>query len=144
MLFRSQPLDLRLGKAEFLRWVEGQPGRYELVEGRVVMMTGGSKNHARVMSAIAIALGKRLDLSRWAVTVADLAIDVGESIRYPDVLVEALDDRGQERSTREPIFACEVLSPSSLDTDFDDKPTEYGAMATLQYYLVAEIGRAHV
>ena len=54
-----------------------------------------------------------------------------------DVLVEALDDRGQERSTREPIFACEVLSPSSLDTDFDDKPTEYGAMATLQYYLVA-------
>ena len=63
----TQPLDLRLGKAEFLRWVEGQPGRYELVGGRVVMMTGGSRNHAKIIIELGALLLNRLDRKRWSV-----------------------------------------------------------------------------
>ena len=34
-----------MDKARFLAWVEGREERYELAEGRVLMMTGGSRAH---------------------------------------------------------------------------------------------------
>jgi len=36
-------LDLRMGKSEFLTWVQAHEGRYELAGSRVVMMTGGAR-----------------------------------------------------------------------------------------------------
>ena len=38
-----------MDKAAFLAWVQGREGRYELVDGRVVMMVGASRAHGRIV-----------------------------------------------------------------------------------------------
>ncbi len=51
----NEKLDLRLDKNEFLRWVEGQKGRYELKGGRVVMMTAGSRRLPNASASAIVA-----------------------------------------------------------------------------------------
>ena len=51
----NAPLDLRMDKATFLRWILTRPGRYELVGGRVVMQDTGTRDH----SAIGLAFWDR-------------------------------------------------------------------------------------
>ena len=133
----NQPLDLRLGKDEFLRWAEAREGRYELKEGRVVMMTGGSKNHGRVTGAVLLALARRLDPALWSVTASDIAVDIGDGIRYPDILAEPMDDLGAAHSTKTPVFIGEILSPSSLALDLHIKAAEYMSLPSLECYFVA-------
>ena len=130
-------LDLKLEKRAFLQWAEGREGHYELKENRVVMMTGGTKGHARVVHRVAAMLSRRLDPMRWSVTTADLGVEIGEDVRYPDVLVEPLDDANKDLSTTAPVFLAEVLSPSSLALDFREKAAEYMSLPSLEAYLVA-------
>lgn len=133
----NAPFDLTLDKAGFLRWAEGREGRYELQGGRVVMMTGGSKNHARIVQRFALALARQLDQSRWAVTTSDLAVEIGEAVRYPDLVLEPLDNRGRALSTTSPVLLIEVLSPSSLALDLNIKAREYLSLPSLEAYIVA-------
>ena len=130
-------LDLKLDKRAFLHWAEGREGHYELKGNRVVMMTGGTRNHAFITQEIVYALRRRLDPVVWRVTAADLAVAIGEDIRYPDVLVEPAGYEGSALSTDCPVFLAEVLSPSSLALDFREKAAEYMSLPSLEAYLVA-------
>ena len=134
---RPEPYEVALDKAAFLRWVRGREGRYELKDNRIVMITGGSKNHARVTQRIAHALAKQLDPEAWVVTTADLAVDIGPDVRSPDVLVEPLDADGRALSTSRPVLIAEVLSPSSIGAHMTTKAGEYLSLGTLQSYLGA-------
>jgi Uma2 family endonuclease len=130
-------LDLKLEKRAFLQWAEGREGHFELKGNRVVMMTGGTKGHAFVTQEITYALRRRLDPVVWRVTAADLAVAIGEDIRYPDIVVEPASSEWSALSTECPVFLAEVLSPSSLALDFRDKAAEYMSLPSLEAYLVA-------
>lgn len=130
-------LDLKLDKQAFLHWAEGREGRFELKGNRVVMMNGGTKGHARIISRLLVALSQRLDAKLWSVTPTDLAVEIGEDIRYPDIIIEPLDTANSALSTSNPIFVAEVLSPSSLTLDLRDKAAEYMSLPSLEGYLVA-------
>jgi hypothetical protein len=41
--------NLRMDKPTFLAWVQEREGRYELDDGHVVMMTGGTRGHGRIL-----------------------------------------------------------------------------------------------
>jgi len=69
-------LDLRMDKPAFLAWVQGRGERYELAEGRVMMMTGGSRGHAIITRRLATALENRLDPDRWIVLTSDFGVDL--------------------------------------------------------------------
>jgi Uma2 family endonuclease len=130
-------LDLRMEKSEFLAWAQAHEGRYELVEGRVVMMTGGSRGHGTVVRRLANALETRLDSRRWAVWTSDFGVDVGpDTIRYPDVVVDVADGRSQDLTATAPLLVAEVLSPSSVTHDLLDKAAEYLQLPSLSAYLV--------
>jgi Uma2 family endonuclease len=129
--------NLRMGKSEFLAWVQAQEGRFELIERRVVMMTGGSRGHGVIVRRLANALEKRLDSNRWAVWTSDFGVDVGpDTIRYPDVVVDVADGRSQDLTATAPSLVAEVLSPSSVTHDLRDKAVEYLRMPSLSAYLV--------
>ena len=130
-------LDLKLDKRAFLQWAEGREGHYELKENRVVMTTGGTKGHAFITQEITYALRRRLDPAIWRVTATDLAVAIGEDIRYPDIVVEPARSEWSALFTDTPVFLAEVLSPSSLALDFRDKATEYMSLPSLEAYLVA-------
>jgi Uma2 family endonuclease len=130
--------NLRLAKPEFLRWVQGREGRYELVDSRVVMMTGGSRAHALVVRRLAHLLEQQLDSAKWAVLTSDFGVEVGPSaIRYPDIVVDRTGGRFTDLTATAPVLVVEVVSPSSATTDLGDKAAEYLALSSLAAYVVA-------
>jgi len=130
-------LDLRMGKSEFLTWVQAHEGRYELARSRVVMMTGGSRGHAIIVRRLAAALEKRLDGTRWTVLTSDFGVDLGRStVRYPDVVVDVASGRLKDLTATAPAVVAEVISPSSAKDDLGVKVDEYVRLSSLLAYLV--------
>lgn len=135
----------RMDKSEFLAWVQAQEGRYELVERRVVMMTGGSRGHGIIVRRLANALERRLDSNRWAIWTSDFGVDVGPgTIRYPDLVVDTTGGRLQDLTATAPVLIAEVLSPSSVTHDLRDKTAEYLRLPSLSAYLVLAQDEAKV
>lgn len=132
----NAPLELRLSRREFLTWVDGRDGRFELKDGRVVMLTGGTKDHAGITQRIAARLSLVLDPTVWAVTTADLAVEVGDAIRYPDIVVEPLDSQGKSLVASRPTVIFEVLSTSTVGVNFTEKHAEYTELVSLAAYII--------
>src|SRR5262245_50052625 len=105
-----------MDKAAFLAWVQGREERYELANGRVVMMVGASLNHGRIVGNVYFALRSQLD-PRWEV-IAEFGLDsTPRSLRYPDILVHRAGEDGSRLVTSEPVLLVEVLAPSSETLD---------------------------
>lgn len=124
-------------KAEFLAWVQGQHGHFELKVGQVIMHPGGSRRHGTIIGRFVGQFISRLHPQLWNVVPTELAIEIGPDIRYPDVLVEHASQDGDALSTESPLVLIEVLSPSSVDTDMTIKLAEYTSLASLECYIVA-------
>ncbi|KUO57768.1 MAG: hypothetical protein APF80_03030 [Alphaproteobacteria bacterium BRH_c36] len=133
----NAPLDLKLRKPEFLRWVQEREGRYELKGGIVTVQAGTTRGHAIICARFLSEILGQLDRNAWEACIADLGVEIGETVRYPDVLVESAGRDGRDLSTSEPALLVEVLSPSSVGTDMTEKPAEYAMLPTLKAYIVA-------
>jgi Uma2 family endonuclease len=129
--------ELTMDKATFLLWAEGREGHFELKGNKVVMMTGGTRLHAEVTFDLATALRQRLDRKRWAVMASDLAVEIGEDVRYPDVIIQAVGRAGKELSSDSPVLVAEILSASSMAINLNIKAAEYMSLPSLEAYIVA-------
>lgn len=127
----------KIDKATFFALAARSEGRAEFVRGRMQQQSGGTWRHDRIARRWAVAIERRLDPSRWVVNGPDRAIEIGETVRYPDVSVEPEGGDLQSLSTFRPVLIVEVLSPTSEDRDLDVKPAEYMSLATLTAYIVA-------
>jgi Uma2 family endonuclease len=130
--------NLQMDKPTFLAWVQGREERYELAGGRVVMMTGGTIWHALIVSNLMEQLKARLDRKRWRV-VTELGVDAGPgTIRYPDIAVIEFPGsaKGRDQTIKTPVLVAEVLSPSTMKTDFGDKAAEYLRLPSVAAYLL--------
>ena len=126
-----------MDSSAFLAWVAGREERYELAKGRVVMMTGGSRGHGYITRKFANAVENRLDGDKWAVWTSDFAVGIDSStVRYPDVVVDAVGNPWGDLVATTPALIGEVLSPSSVTTDLGDKAAEYLQLPGLLAYLV--------
>ena len=130
-------LPAHMDKPSFLAWLQGREGRFELVEGRVLMMTGGTMAHGLIVGNVFQMLRARLDRKTWAV-LTEFGVDVGPgSIRYPDVVV--VDRRGtgaKDLTTTAPAFIVEVLSPSTSAIDLRDKVADYMQFSSVMAYVI--------
>lgn len=132
---------LPMSEDQFLDWAEGRDGRYELVEGAVVMQAGATRDHERVAKRIFALLYARVDEARFDVNKGDFGVRIrpGEgkgSILYPDVIVDPQSGSGEERATRTPIVVIEVLSASSDYDHHVEKLARYAKRDTLRHYAV--------
>jgi Uma2 family endonuclease len=128
-------LPLQMDKSAFLVWVQGREERFELVDGRVVMMTGASRNHARIIRNVVALLSAQLD-PQWE-PIAEFGLDAGpRTLRYPDIIVDRANAAGDDYRAVEPVLLIEVLSPTSEALDLGDKAAEYVHLATVQAYIV--------
>jgi len=110
----NQALRIPVDKPTFYRWVVEQEGRFELENGRVVDRTGASKNHNRLVTNLIVELHRKLDAVVWSITACYMAVEIGDNVRFPDVVVERLDAPGSELVAGQPAVLVEVLSPSSV------------------------------
>jgi Uma2 family endonuclease len=128
----------KVDKQTFLRFAaEHAEERYEYVRGRIVQqMTGGTRDHGQVARRITRIVEDQINSALWTV-LQDRGVDTPETIRYPDVVVEPVDEPGDSLATGRPVLIVEVLSPSSTIDDMDVKPAEYMSLASLDAYIVA-------
>jgi Uma2 family endonuclease len=124
-----------MNKSAFLDWVQGREERYELDRGRVMMMTGGSRAHWRIARNLSRILEARLDPAKWEV-FSEFGIDVEDSLRYPDVVVDAAGGASKDLTATTPVLIAEILSPSSERIDLGDKASEYLRLPGLTVYCV--------
>jgi Uma2 family endonuclease len=125
-----------LSKEAFLAWVEQREERYEYAGGRANMMVHVTLNHAEVTTNLVHILKSRLPVREFNIVSEAFAVTVGDSIRFPDVLVQPRNADGKTREANAPILIIEVLSPSTLHTDFGEKRQEYLGLPTLDTYLI--------
>ena len=123
-------------KEAFLAWVDQHEERYEFSGGRVIMMVRVTRNHARVTTNLIFALKSRLEGERYDVLAEVFAVHAGDSIRFPDVLVEPAQPDGKSLRAESPILIAEVLSPGTYHLDFGDKLREYLTLPSLDTYLI--------
>ena len=129
--------NLRMDKPTFLAWVQERDERYELDEGHVVMMTGGTRGHALIVRRLAAALERRLDGKIWLTLTSDFGIDLGpKTVRYPDLVVDVAGGALQDLTATAPVLIAEVISPSSATDDLGDKAAQYLRLASLAAYVV--------
>ena len=129
-------LPVHMDKSAFLAWVQGREERYELVEGRVIMMVGASRAHGLIVANLIVLLRRELDPQRLAV-IADFGLDAGpETLRYPDIVVDRVDGDTTDYTATAPALLAEVLSPSTESLDLRDKAAEYLKLPSLYAYLV--------
>jgi Uma2 family endonuclease len=128
--------NLQMDKPAFLAWVEGREGRYGLVDGRVVELTGGSRAHAQITANLFHILHSCLNRNRWAI-LPGFGIDTGpKAVRYPDAVVDPVSAGWRDLTTTAPVLIAEVLSPSTERIDLGDKVAEYLHLQSLAAYLV--------
>jgi Uma2 family endonuclease len=129
-------LPAHIDKPAFLAWVQGREERYELVEGRVVMMVGASRAHGLIVRNLVLLLHGQLDPKQWTV-IADFGLDAGpETLRYPDIVVDRAGGGAGDYRATAPVLLAEVLSPSTAEIDLGDKAAEYLRLPSLLAYIV--------
>jgi Uma2 family endonuclease len=129
-------LPVHIDKPAFLDWVQGREERYELADGRVVMMVGASRAHGVIVRNLVLLLHAQLDAQQWTV-IAGFGLDTGpKTLRYPDVVIDRAGGGLGDRVATAPVLLAEVLSPSTAELDLGDKAAEYLRLPSLLAYLV--------
>jgi Uma2 family endonuclease len=129
-------LPVHIDKPTFLSWVQGREERYELAEGRVVMMVGASRAHGIIVRNLVLMLHGQLDPAQWSV-IADFGLDAGpKTLRYPDVVVDRAGGSAGDYVATDPVLLAEILSPTTAELDLGDKVAEYLRLPSLLAYLV--------
>lgn len=126
----SEPLYQPISVEQFLAISFPSDRRYELVDGTIRMMTGGSPAHSRVATNILTYLAVLLRGTGCRAYGPDMGVRIGHTdARYPDVTVfcgnPATPERERERLFPDPVIVFEVLSPSTASTDQNEKLAVY-------------------
>lgn len=110
--------------------------RYELIDGTLLVSPAPSILH----QTVAFELGVRLRTAcprGLRVVMAPFAVRPNERTELrPDVLVTRDDDLTMTNLPVAPLLAVEVLSPSSVITDFNNKKAAYQRMGVPSYWVI--------
>jgi Uma2 family endonuclease len=124
---------------QFLAWVAGQEGRFELVNGEIRMMTGATNQHNIVKENVAFALMPAARKSGCRATTSDTGVRTGErDLRYPDVVVDCGPVAPTEMTVATPTIIVEVSSPSTRESDLGVKLSEYQHLPSVQVIIQIE------
>ena len=128
-------------EAEYLAFADEQDEKYEYRDGYVYAMVGGTANHSIITVNTSTQFNVQLSDRNCTVTSPDLRVYIAskQTYRYPDVAVFCgeMDYLQNRRDTlTNPTVLVEVLSPSTAQTDYNEKLTEYTQIESLQAYLL--------
>ena len=133
----------RLTVDEFLAWaVRQKEGKYELVDGVVIMQQSQRWGHSKVKAAAYAALHDAIAAAGVPYYVAP----DGPTVRIskhrafvPDALVAPLPEpEFDDLEIDNPIVVVEVLSPSTVRMDTQTKLRGYFKVASVQHYLIVD------
>jgi Uma2 family endonuclease len=127
---------------QFLAWEDRQELRYEFDGFQPVGMTGGTAAHAAIQRNLIYALTGRLLGKQCQPYGSELKILVDGRIRYPDAFVVCTPVPPRAKVVTDPVVIFEIVSESSVTTDFVTKNAEYRATHSVQLYVVLQQTKA--
>ena len=123
----------------FLGWVSGRDERYELVEGRVVMMAGAGRRHDKIVVSLTAALHPQIAKGPSQTFTGDTYIAVSDHTRrMADLGVDCGNPADHAMTADAPVLLIEVLSPTTSGFDVTVKLAEYQALGSVQYILLLD------
>lgn len=130
----TRPRKLRV--EEFLAIRFNSDAKFELVDGVIYAMAGGSAAHARVQANLMRFLGQALRGSGCRPYGPDMALrTMAHTLRYPDLTVycgdPGLGDDAGKTTLPDARVVIEVLSPSTRGFDQSRKVEEYQSIASV-------------
>lgn len=114
--------------------------RYELIDGQMYAMAGGSRKHTRLIRQLSKLLDIHLGHSSCEV-LPEFMLRINtdsENYVYPDLLVECNEHNDVRDFATKPTLIIEVLSPSTSNYDLGKKFDMYKTLDSLQEYAVVE------
>ncbi len=139
--------DERLSEKEYL--VRERAARYksEYRQGRMVAMTGASRQHNRITVDLTAVLSTQLRDRPCEVFVSDMRVKVRAAglYTYPDVVALCGPAEFEDEDTLlNPALIVEVLSPSTESYDREEKFAAYRTLDSLREYVLIAQDRMHV
>lgn len=120
----------------YVAWEAAQPIRYELVDGQVHAMGGGTAEHDTIGNNLRAALHAQLRGKRCRSHGPDLKVRAGQDGRYPDALIDCGPRLPGALWAQEPVAVFEVLSRSTGWIDQSLKLRDYDATPTIRHYVL--------
>lgn len=119
----------------YLDWEAREPVRYELVDGQVYAMGGGTAEHDIIGNNLRAALHMQMRGKPCRVHGPDFKVKVGEENgRYPDALIDCGPRVPGVLFAQEPVAVFEVLSKSTAWIDQGLKMRDYDATPAIHTY----------
>ena len=120
----------------YLEWEARQPIRYELVNGEVYAMGGGTAEHDTIGNNLRGELRTLLRGKPCRPQGPDLKVKAGQDGRYPDALIDCGPRVPGALVAQEPVAVFEVLSKSTAWIDQGLKLRDYDATPSVRYYVL--------
>jgi Uma2 family endonuclease len=125
----------------YLAFERRSDAKHELIDGRLVAMSGASRAHAALGARLSGLLYERLRACGCQAFTSDLRVQAGEpgQYTYPDLSVvcgEVLLEDDQGDTMLNPTRLVEVLSPSTQACDRGAKFRRYQGIASLKDYIL--------
>jgi Uma2 family endonuclease len=126
---------------QFLQLGEDPPGvRLELVDGEVAVSPSPIPEHSFVVMKLAKILGNHVDDNDLGELYQDVDTLLDDyNVRRPDVLFFSkgrLHLIGKKAMEGPPDLAVEVISPSSIEVDREDKFEQYRKAGVMHYWII--------
>ncbi len=115
--------------------------RHEYIDGEIFPMTGGTLNHDEITVNLTLTLGAQLMDSNCRLHTSHMRVGVSPTrYVYPDLSAVCGHAETDDGTTTllNPIFVAEVTSPSSIERDRIRKLELYGAVPSIQGYLILD------
>lgn len=143
-----------LSEEEYWKSEETSPTKHEYWDGEIFAMSGGTFNHGRIAASILANAHLKL-LGKPCVAVgSDVRVKIEKSTRrantYPDISIACppfeFEARrsGVEDTLLNPRAIFEVLSPSTMEFDQNEKFDEYKLLDSLTNYVLVWTERVRV
>jgi Uma2 family endonuclease len=120
----------------YLEWETSQPLRYELVDGQVYAMGGGTAEHDTIGNNIRSELRTALRGQKCRGQGPDLKVRAGKDGRYPDALIDCGPRVPGSVHAQDPTAVFEVLSKSTAWIDQNLKLRDYDATPSIRTYVL--------
>src|SRR5690606_25074032 len=129
---------------EFLEWESLQEVRYELVDGLVRAMSGGTADHNTIVLNLVAGLRAATRGGGCRVFAETMKVIVGGAVMYPDVVVTCARVEPKADSVSEPVLIIEVLSRSTHEIDRGRKWLAYQQIESLRQFVLVSQDQARV
>lgn len=135
---------VKLSFEEYLTYDDGTDNRYELVDGKRLLMPPPTGDHEDIVDFLYINF--YLEIQRlvldWAVKQGRTGVrTTPKRARVPDICVITKEQRQSMKGKpavlqSPPLVAVEVVSPESVKRDYEQKAAEYAAIRIPEYWIV--------